>query len=238
MLTLMYKDARQTFWPALLALLLLAAPPLAWGSYAFSQERHSSPRGDEIHNELMVLFCLGAVASLLAASSIAGVAFAKERRERTAEHTATLPIPRWKLVLSKFLVAMIITATPFVLGLAAVVIAATPDDIAGFWKGATSPSGAWTAALVVSGWLTLFGLGWGLSSILRSDVISSSVPILLLIAIPAAVALWSRPVDRAVDGRWRSLEEAAFPRYVWPLASLGAVGLAAGTVVSLKRKSP
>ena len=98
----------------------------------------------------------------------------------------------------------------------------------------------WVLALGVSSWLLLFGLGWGLSSILRSEVLASAAPILVLIVGASTIALWVKPLPTPDTYRWRAVsqEELSLPRFVVPVTMIGATGLIAGTVIALRRKSP
>src|SRR4051812_22408399 len=106
MMSLFYKDLRQSVWPALLALAFLVAPPLAWASFSLAEQTQRASWA-EMRGELLGALIVGIGASLIAGSSIAGVAFAKERRERTAELMATLPIARWQVVMSKSIAALL-----------------------------------------------------------------------------------------------------------------------------------
>jgi ABC-type transport system involved in multi-copper enzyme maturation permease subunit len=231
MLTLMAKDFRQTFWPALLAVLLLVAPSLAWLSGTAADGRW--PDRDRASIELIGLFLLGAVLSLAASSAITGVAFAKERRERTAELLATLPIPRWTVVTSKALTALIVVAVPFLVGMGASVLLAIKEDQ---FLGDRLASGLTAGMFLIAAvWLTLFGLGWALSSLLRSEVLSAAAPILVVIVVSAMI-VWSRPRP----GMMAVQQEDALlvARGIWAFGTLGITGLIAGTVIALKRRSP
>lgn len=238
MMTLIAKDLRQSLWPMLLATVLLLAPPTAWLAFQLG-DNQPMPRGVDLQRELTAVFWFGAVASLIASSSIAGVALAKERRERTADMLATLPIAREKVIFSKAFVAMLLTAVPFALGAAVAYLIAPPgitEEVRASVQ--TTGAGVWVLAAGFAGWLTLFGLAWGLSSLLRSEVLASAVPLLVLIVVTSSIALWTQPRSPGFGEHVRSREALVLPRFVYPLAAIGGLGLVAGTIIALRRKSP
>ena len=230
MITLMMKDLRQTFWPALLAVLLLITPALAWGSSVLTDSRGLSVR--DVWSELAACAAVGAVASLLASSSAAGVAFAKERRERTADLIATLPIERWKIVSSKGWAALLVALAPFAVGMVMYVVLNERAWMSP-WRHDPLIAMKWQA--IAAGWLLLFGLGWGLSSVLRGEVLASAAPVLLLIILAAAIATWWQPQYGQMP--FEAAERLVYTRMAWTFGLLGGVGLIGGTVVALRRKS-
>lgn len=231
MITLIQKDLRQTFWPALLAVLLLIAPALAWGSSVLADSHRLAFQN--IWRELASCAGIGAVASLLASSSASGVAFAKERRERTADLMATLPLPRWRAVVSKGAAALLVALVPCALGLAASLYFSIGAG-ASPWGRDSSLGDGFRA--IIAGWLLLFGLGWGLSSVLRSEVLAAAAPVLVLVVLAASVATWWQPAYGEMPVMLA--ERLVYARMTWAFGVVGAAGLIAGTVIALRRKSP
>jgi ABC-type transport system involved in multi-copper enzyme maturation permease subunit len=229
-ITLIQKDLRQTAWPMALAWLALFAPVLVWLSVV-AAERSPFPGWEVSRSQVTSAMLLGTFASLIAASSITGVAFAKERRERTAELLRTLPVSNWKIVMSKAVVAAVVTAGPLAVGTAAFMLLAERDEFQAVWMPFDE---LW---MVVSAWLLLFGLGWALSSVLKSEVLSTSMPIVVLIVLGAMISLrastFERELVHSLFARYRAQSE-----FITVAGSIGLLSLIGGTVVSLRRKSP
>ncbi|MFT3683783.1 MAG: ABC transporter permease [Phycisphaerales bacterium] len=231
MITLMMKDVRQSKWPLLLAFVVLATPTLVWVISALTDDHGMKFRNGMY--ELAGAAFMGAVASLIATSGFAGVAFAKERRERTAEMVATMPVERWKVVLSKGVVAVVLSLAPVMVGAVVMIVLTVLAGRASSEFGETMKG---PAVLTGASWLLLLGLGWGLSSMLRSDVLVAAMPVLVLVIVGLSILNWGRPPYGSMPNQ--AIEQLMFVRLSWVFGLIGVAGLATGMVVALRRKSP
>lgn len=238
MRTLIRKDWR-LIRPILIAGGILYAAPLVIAcvySRFFSLE---PPKTVVQWLELIVgVLMLSFLASMLTAPALSGVMFARERRERTAEFVATLPVSRASIVHSKAIVAVVAFLIPGAVTLAAMgVIAAflrATTDIAPGHPAMPDVSGLVLALGVLSsGAFMAFGIAWLFSTILRSEVLASAYAFLVVISLITVVVMYQM---RMVDEN---------PRYTLSplacslaMAGAGVIAFAIGYVIALRRASP
>jgi ABC-type transport system involved in multi-copper enzyme maturation permease subunit len=194
------------------ALMLLYEPPGAASAPSLAWRRSLAAGG------FMSLVCTNFTAMLLGAN-----AFALERSHRSAEFLAILPASRRQVVASKLIVALVPMAAFWALD--AAVIA---------WLAWGSPGDAYLPALyAVIGAVTLmaFGVSWLASSLLDRPLTALAAPLLLGGLVFCGTSLLLRFVPSA------SRDAVVASAYVL-LAALGAIGLAAGTWIALRRVEP
>lgn len=239
-LSLIAKDIRQSMGGIIFGHVLLFAPVLIWfGVEASSQTPW--PQRPDMTSAISGMFLAGVCVSVLATATLGGVSFAKERRERTMEHLVTLPIPRWKVVLSKALVALTLSLTPVIIGLLLAVVAQGVPS----WMDLADPhfkvqrDTSHTIMVVAASWVFLLGVSWLCSSLLRSEVLSTAVPILLLIA--TTVFLWLLPVRPDPNNLVTYMnvrENIVLERIITTNTTIGLIGMISGTAAALLRRSP
>lgn len=203
----------------LLALIGALEPPDGWAQHY---------RAMYAMNEL-VLGSLAALAltSLLAAA-FGGMAVARERRERTSDFLALLPVTRGQIVFSKLLVSALVLCACAVFH--EIVILA----LCLFQSGQLLSSWATFALISSVVWLgftvCFFGLGWQFSTFSTSGAISSSAAIAVTLVSAALVANFVDPHIRLDREAKLILAAVAF--------SIGIASTIAGVVYYLRRIAP
>jgi ABC-type transport system involved in multi-copper enzyme maturation permease subunit len=229
--TLLRKDVR-VYRDVILANLILVAAIYAIVAIAvFSDQRQTNAK-DWL--EGIMGSAVGSIAiTCLLAGAYGGVAFAQERRERSAHFLAVLPVTRTPIVLSKCVVSIFsqvafLAANVLVLFIAATYLTAhygeTPD-----LKGLAP-----TAVLDFCITAMLFGLGWMLSAMLESSSIATSISIGGTIVLNVLIALI---VERrtAINASSEHLTILACSLTSLPI---GVTCFVYGTVYYLKRVEP
>ena len=218
MITLIRKDLRQMRLPFLMSAALFVAPAviaaIAWMFYP-DNGAHGTWR------EFVASFALmGAYLCTIGAALPSAVAFAGERRDRTAEFVATLPVSRLRIVMSKAIVSLAAAAWPWMLalGLAALVVD---------WKeqGVAEPV-PWALCASVA----LFGLAWLCSSLMESEVFSAAISIVCVTIL--AFGAW------VLTDRAKLTQHETRLLYFTLLPAVGIGGFLAGTIIALRRVSP
>lgn len=239
MRALIVKDFRLSL-PALAAGAALFLMPCAvWTAVALSA-------GDLIHAlswretsiALARLGIVGATAAMLSQAVYGGIAFARERRDRSGEFLNAMPVPRARIVASKLLVTAAGCALPWIAGLALYgLLMPEMESGVGVWESLFDPGGKALAVTAAGASLALMGLGWLASSLLRSETIASAIAIFLVIT-----TLWIiyAIMDRAAAAGYSSLDpDGQRITYLlaagWVSGGIGLAALAAGTFIALRR---
>ena len=220
MIALLKKDWRVNRAPVVGTLVVL----LGVYAFAFSMRVYISQaeRGSASISISHTFFSAGMFMLSLApilAGCYGGIAFAAERRERSADFLAMLPTSRVRIVLSKSITGWGCSFAPWLLSI--LVILAT--DV--FTGDSRQGSGATWREVVMgsSGALIMcFGLAWLLSTFLESPAISSSISI----GVTVALVIWFAMHDRYLDNM------------SWWMIGIGATGYIAGTIYYLRRIEP
>lgn len=148
----------------------------------------------------------GTVLTLLMTAVFGGMAFAAERRERSAEFVALLPVRRGPIVLSKLLVAalylVLMAAVHACLGLVAVGLQG--DAEFGPHVRAYAASSAVTVASTA---VLCFGFAWMLSVYLQSPAIAATIAIGVAFVLSAVISGLFEPSERlgprsVFDAEW------------------------------------
>ncbi len=138
-----------------------------------------------------------AIASLIfvvaLSAAFGGVAFAAERRDRTAEFLAMLPVSRGAMITSKLLVAVACLSTVLIINFFVVYWST-------HWLTSRGLHGVEElmplAGLVTGGTCAIFGVAWALSVFLRSPAIAAAVAIALGIGMLFGGIAWAEKVAR------------------------------------------
>ncbi len=169
------------------------------------------------------------IAAQFVAISVPAIMFTRERRERTAELTETLPVPRSSIVASKAIVALASTAIwwagifvlPWIFAAARHLMhngaPFVPENINYYFS--------------LLPLLTMnFGMAWLLSAILRSESFATWITILATVATGiAAISMPSAAV--AAQLAWLRL-------LLVVICTSGMLAFVAGTVIAIRRQTP
>jgi ABC-type transport system involved in multi-copper enzyme maturation permease subunit len=233
MTALLWKDWRLVRPLLVAALALYLTPALIVGVVSLF-DPVGRPQFGGSWTSLVASLCMaGSFAALLATPMYSAVMFARERRERTAELAATLPVSRARIVLSKAVVSIIAAAAPWV-ALAAVagaLLLIGGREAARDFGASSDAREALAFYLVPLGVCTMaLGLGWFFSSFLRSETLAAGLAFIITIAVPATIALILNRLDLAAQLGARPYSLTTFP--------LGLAAFAAGAIIALRRTSP
>ena len=175
----------------------------------------------------------GLLLTLITAAVFGGIAFAAERRDRSAEFIAMLPAARSSVVLSKLLVAVPCLVVPGLVHLCVGFVGTS-------WRVQTElppffAENFLSALLVFACMATLlFGVAWTLSVFIESPAIAASVAMGVGVLLYLTVAVWvseyaaERPHLRLNPNVWAGFAGVA----------VGAVAFAASTAHYLRRVRP
>ena len=144
MLALVRKDMRNVLGAWIGGLALSLIPPLVallfWlsdkGVFDSSSEVNSGLYTAQVWRmrvDIAGSSVLGIAAAAFGFAAAASSAFAKERADRTSQFMDSLPIPRWREVVSKFMVVLLAALAPWVLGLTLAHLVAPSDPNWSFW---------------------------------------------------------------------------------------------------------
>lgn len=176
------------------------------------------------------------VVNLLLITTVAGMAFAVERRERWAEFAGMLPVSRARTVMAKAIasagVCVAILGVNALVALGAITLADRWDWYVGMnpfdWQ--ATALAIWFYVAAATG---MAGVAWLLSSLLRSPVIATAAGLAMAVSVWCFLTLMVdqrnlRGADQII------LQRVAMAVIFWA----GLVCFTAGTVVQLRRQSP
>ena len=156
----------------------------------------------------------------LIAAVLGGMAIAGERRERSAEFIALLPVARWHIVLSKWLISLGIT-----------LVAAVTHTCVGWWF---ESHWGWHELDEIQMWvctcLAMFGIAWVLGSFLGSATLSSCTGIGLTLAMMIVIEVSVHDSQLKVYSSQRVM--------LYCLGGVAVLSLIGGTAVIYKRVAP
>jgi ABC-type transport system involved in multi-copper enzyme maturation permease subunit len=232
MITMLLRKDLRVYRDVILANIILIAAIYSIAAIAVFSDQHQTNPKDWL--EGIIGSAVGSIAiTCLLAGAYGGVAFAQERRERSAHFLAMLPVARRPIVLSKCVVSIFsqvafIAANVLVLFIAATyltVVYGERPDLKGL---------APTAILDLCITAMLFGSGWLLSAMLESSSIATSISIGGTIILNVLIALI---VQRrmAINGSSENFSILACSLTSLPI---GVACFVYGTVYYLKRVEP
>jgi ABC-type transport system involved in multi-copper enzyme maturation permease subunit len=238
-IALIRKDWRLNRVVVVAAVVLSVLPyvlPLA--NLQFNPPRYQVPGLREYLDTVQFSANACLVLSVVLAAAFGGLAFAAERRERTAEFLAMVPVSRGAVVLSKLVVAAVCLAALIAVHL--VVIAGTYRlaEIAGIrLRGPTvAEAGGMAAAFAVA----LLGFAWALSVFLHSPAIAASIAIALGIGLLFGGMAWAETFSDYLERRYggRLPEDTLLTILSSFAAGFGLLMLFASSVYYLRRVEP
>jgi ABC-type transport system involved in multi-copper enzyme maturation permease subunit len=203
----------------------LSLIPLAYGTAAFLDTVTGPAIGS-----MMVTGLLAAV--------YGGVAFANERRERSANFLAMLPARRGLIVLSKVVVAGVCLLAVELLNLA--FAAGLIKELSGQIMDDRIPKTVYQfAGCVAAATVMLFGVAWLCSTFLESPAISASVSIgitgVMLTLITSIIEFGDYPRG----GRYFGVVYELQIRFcTWCSLLMGIISFSVGTIYYLRRVEP
>jgi len=132
--------------------------------------------------ELSAAVIFGVGFTLLIMPVFGAMAFARERRDRSGEFLASFPQPRSRSVVSKAMVGLTLCALPWVIGLNLALVlqksASSDEDVQPF---IVVSRGDITITFLLQMTIFLFGMGWFWSSLLRSEVLATVIPLVVAV---------------------------------------------------------
>jgi ABC-type transport system involved in multi-copper enzyme maturation permease subunit len=165
---------------------------------------------------------LGIWTAIVIAGIFGGSAFSIERRDRTADFLAMLPISRTRVMLSKCAIAAGPILVLWLVHFAVYFLACTSEF--------HGPGGIFEVfSLSTSAIIIVFGVAWFAGLFVRSPAISASVGLVLLIAPSFLIALhWDRAATKI---------SPVAVIFLWNMV-VGIVSFVAGAIIFLVRVAP
>jgi ABC-type transport system involved in multi-copper enzyme maturation permease subunit len=225
MLTLLKKDWRLNAIPIYGGTLLVAVPYLVVALALICQSDR-----DRRHwwaDDLQVAAIMGTMLTVAVTAVFGGVAFAQERRERSADFLAMLPVSRCKIVLSKAIIGILFSGALWAANYAVYDKAATH----GITSGSDHISILFIYALAADAMLIAFGIAWFASSFLSSPSIAACIGI----GATVALGLLGMLPDRFL---WQLPDEYRIGIVLTLPAMPGVLGFIGGTLHYLRRVEP
>jgi ABC-type transport system involved in multi-copper enzyme maturation permease subunit len=174
MLALLIKDIRLNTIPILGGGLLMAMPYII---ILLSIPMQHHDRSD-IPREFQVAAAMGIVLTVAVAAIFGGVAFALERRERSADFLALLPVTRRQIVTSKILVGLFFPVLMLIANFIALTIASRRLQLGD--QNAFAVDNV-QFIIVAAALILAFGIAWLASSFLSSPAIAAGISITMIL---------------------------------------------------------
>ncbi len=181
--------------------------------------------------EILGTIMASTVTAYFTLAILGGHAIAGERADRSAEFFTYLPVPRWKVVISKLTIPLLTAIVIFGINLLAYMFISRysnslrPDDIRMFPQLAFTALAAWTA----------FSVGWFLSSVLESPTFAIFGALMLpwgAVMVSVGIAFLLRRTNMPVS------DSVFFITSVTIGIIMGTVSFIAGTSYFLRRVEP
>ncbi len=226
--TLLRKDWRINRTPLIGGLIMIGCLyALAVGILLFTDSNRNL-----VHRVSHMFVDIGFMAmgiTALMASVFGGAAFATERQDRSAEFLAMMPVSRELIICSKFLAALGALAILWIINVLVLVIASSNFD---------SQTKLEVAGLIVlnsTAQFMLLGVGWLLSTFLRSATLAACIPIAFTLLLLATGVIM---LNELVNFRGREKEMLAFWLVVAVTTVIGMLSLTGGSLYYLRRVAP
>jgi ABC-type transport system involved in multi-copper enzyme maturation permease subunit len=180
-----------------------------------------------MYNDILSAISFGAMITILMSPIFGACAFAIERRDRSAEFLAMLPVGRRTIVRSKFFLAA------FLLISMALFQALLERSLLP-WEGLWLPTDARSQKIAIYGsWplqfslgLAMFGISWFLSSFLKSPAIAAAIAIAAAFLATTLLAIWS---DDFASGEYS---------LIYANCAVGLLCLLIGNIYYIRRVAP
>jgi ABC-type transport system involved in multi-copper enzyme maturation permease subunit len=230
MIALLKKDFR-FYRPAIIGGTVLMAAPyllLLISALFFDLSREAAPVANA--------FCGGAMSSLFLAIVMAavfgGISLSQERREGWADFIAMLPISRSRLMASKFIISGTWLISAWALNVIILSVAQNAARSSPNWPQPVFFARNDPVFLVfTTALLTAFGLGWLLSTFLRSPTFSATIALTLVLSLMFWPEIWPSL------GR-RTLGDELYTILIATNLIVGALSLTAGCLYYRRRVEP
>jgi ABC-type transport system involved in multi-copper enzyme maturation permease subunit len=235
MKALLWKDWRLARPMLIAAFALYCTPIIVGGVWVILSPTERPHTTQDWLGNCAAGLCFGLVVSLLATPLFGSVMFARERRDRTVEMVAAMPVPRTRTVFSKSIVVLLISAIPWLATTVGLWIIFEFEQWSSVQPKLTDVP---TDRESVLGVLMLLncaamavGSGWFFSSMLNKDTIAAGLSFLItILTVSLFFVVWYRmhPADDRI------------PHGVLAAISGGSAiaFFIAGIMVALKRRSP
>jgi ABC-type transport system involved in multi-copper enzyme maturation permease subunit len=125
--------------------------------------------GANSSKEFEGVFISSCLFSWLTVSLLAGNSIAGERADRSAEFIAYLPLPRWRMLVSKLALMLIVAVVFWSASLLAALVFVGPAEL----FASRFPKGLSFAAFIAINLVVTYGVGWLFSSLQKSPVLAS-----------------------------------------------------------------
>jgi len=235
MMALLIKDWRLSapatvFW----VLVFVFIPSACLGVEYFGWDSPLPMPPENLANAMVIGAFAALGTSMLVVPAFGAIAFARERRDRSADFLASMPVGRGQVVLSKAITLGALNALPWV---GTVLLFGVIWMIWGFstwsnWQDAQDWRGVMRTIAIIQ--FALVGYSWLLSTLLRSEVLAASMTILTAVVATIAFGFYyERLASRALGGEAAALHTGAIG-----CLCVGALGIIGGTAIALRRVSP
>jgi ABC-type transport system involved in multi-copper enzyme maturation permease subunit len=166
------------------------------------------------------------VITVIFAAAFGGQAFAGERRERTAEFLAMLPVSRGAIIASKLVVPAVSLMTLIVLHV--LVLLACDEWALGI--GLRRPDGEdvlYSSMFAVAYVVAFFSISWALSTFLQSAALAAVITIGIGISMFFGMLAWGERLSRFLRERYHAPSDNEAMTMVVISAMVAAIGIAA-----------
>ena len=236
MIALLIKDWRLNLPATIAWIIVFVVMPVAMILSVVSERRYAISWSS---SELSDAALSGIVASLVISSIIipafGATAFARERRDRSADFLSSFSIPRARVVASKVLTTLLLCVLPWIGAAVLTVLASIIWPLHIRWEVENFRHGASDVIRTVACvQLMLLGVSWMLSSILRSEFSAGASTVLFGLI---SLAMWGVVASRMSE-RGPEAGQLAYQIGVVSAIAIGISGLIAGTIIALRRISP
>jgi ABC-type transport system involved in multi-copper enzyme maturation permease subunit len=177
---------------------------------------------DGSNNTYFVMGVFGIIIIVIMAAAYGGIAFAQERRDRSADFLALLPVTRSRIVASKLVAAFLPMAAMWALNTAFLVAAYLGGRRTAFTSDVPGMLCTYGAIFMLH-----FGVAWMLSTFLTSPAIATAIAL----AVTAFLGL---------SFEHFSMQLRSMGAFYWAIrmASVGIACLIAGSIYYIKRIEP
>lgn len=188
-------------------------------------------------NDFVIGLFAGLGLAAVTLPALAAVAAARERRDRSADFLHTLPIRRVLIVTSKAMVVIFWTLLLFAIGAIVMELVRPADSESIFTPGLPGRIDLTVASMFLAVYGFAIGVGWFAGSFLTSDTIAGATALGACLLFTFTLGY---VIQRDFHFSWGKLDpsQVQFLAWLWTLLGVGAITFIAGTIISLRRKSP
>jgi ABC-type transport system involved in multi-copper enzyme maturation permease subunit len=223
MIVLLKKDWGLNRVPIYGGLVLVASPYLLVALFATIAKGPDRYRA--VSDSVTLAVVLADILTILIAAVFGGAAFAQERRERSTDFLAMMPVSRARVLISKLVVATLVLAALWGTNCAIYAIA---DHYGQFPP--SNVSLPYTLLVPATLLLTFFGVAWLFSSFLNSPAVAACISI----GIGCMAVFWPELLPTTLRDKIDISDPLMFSIFI----TVGMVGLVAGSFHYLRRVEP